>query len=148
MVAVIAAPGIAFAFHLHGLKNDAAYYELLTREVEKDWHSATAAPLHLVGGANQLINGIAFYAADGPSTFDVDTPSSTPWADEARRAREGVAWVCPSDDAACVKAIDAYSAETPDRRQIQATLTRKFLGVPGTPHSYVIILELPVTLPR
>ncbi len=101
-----------------------------------------------MGGANQLINGIAFYAAEGPSTFDAESPSSTPWADEARRAREGVAWVCPEDDAVCMKAIDAYSARAPDRRRIEVTLTRKFLGVPGTPHSYAIILALPVTLPR
>jgi 4-amino-4-deoxy-L-arabinose transferase-like glycosyltransferase len=144
LIAVIAAPGVALVIHRHGLKHDSAYYELLTREVEKDWRSATAAPLRLVGGANQLINGIAFYAADGPSTFDVESPSSTPWADEPRWTREGVAWVCPVDDAVCVKAIEAYSAKAPDRRRTEVTLTRTFLGIPGPPHSYLVIVAPPV----
>ena len=144
LIAVIAAPGVALVIHRHGLKHDSAYYELLTREVEKDWRSATAAPLRLVGGANQLINGIAFYSADGPSTFDVESPSSTPWADEPRWTREGVAWVCPVDDAVCVKAIEAYSAKVPNRRRTEVTLTRTFLGIPGAPHSYLIIVAPPV----
>ena len=43
-----------------------------------------------------------------PATFVVTEPMRTPWVDQARIAREGIAIVCPRAEPGCVKELNAY----------------------------------------
>src|SRR5690606_28314572 len=110
LLALVAAPVAAIVIHRQGLENHMAHYRLLAREAERAWRAASPAPLRLVGGEDHIINGVAFYAAEAPATYDVLRPRVTPWTDAARIARDGIVWICPQSQRPCVAAIEAQAA--------------------------------------
>jgi 4-amino-4-deoxy-L-arabinose transferase-like glycosyltransferase len=136
MVAV--APAVAFVIHREGLKEYASQYRLIAQAVEHAWREQTAAPLRIVGSDSDLADGIIFYFSGQPSTFDILGPALTPWVDEARIKREGIAIVCPDEMAACVQAMDTYAARYPTARTQQVILARSYFGTLDTPVHYRI----------
>jgi 4-amino-4-deoxy-L-arabinose transferase-like glycosyltransferase len=142
-LALAAAPVAALIIHRHGVENHMAHYRLLAGAAEQAWQGVSDAPLRLVGGEDHIINGVAFYAAAAPATYDVLRPQVTPWADAARIAREGIVWICPRADEACVAAIEARAAGEPSSRRTERTLARDYLGEPGKARSYVLIAVPP-----
>ena len=51
----------------------------------------TDKPLKLIAGPFVLVSSAAFYGTDRPSTYADFSHYLSPWADDARIAREGVA---------------------------------------------------------
>ncbi|HVY59242.1 MAG TPA: glycosyltransferase family 39 protein [Xanthobacteraceae bacterium] len=139
------APAIAFVIHQRGIDHHATHYRLLAQAVERAWRQTTDRPLRLVGSYDNLLNGMAFYFADRPSTAEIVNPERTPWADEARIAREGIALACPVDERPCMKALAARAAHSPDARRTDVEIARRFFGTDDRPERFVIVVIPPRT---
>ena len=89
-----------------------------------------------------MVDGSNFYFADPPATFVVTEPTRTPWVDQARIAREGIAIVCPRTESACLRELHAlvtrYGGKTED-----VALTRRFFGSSDMPVDYQIAIIPP-----
>jgi 4-amino-4-deoxy-L-arabinose transferase-like glycosyltransferase len=143
VVAAVAAPGIAYVIHRNGVPNYAAHYRLLAEAIDRAWHESVAAPLRLVGSYTNIVNGVVFYLPDRPSTYDVIGPAETPWVDEARIARDGIALACPIAEAICLSAIDRFAAGRPVARRLEVELSRRYFGVSDRPERYQIVIIRP-----
>jgi hypothetical protein len=143
IAATLAAPGIAYVIHRNGVPNYATHYRLLAAAIDRAWHETTKQPLRLVGSYTNIVNGVVFYLVDRPSTYDVIGPSETPWVDDARVARDGMALVCPLKEAGCLRAVEAYAAARPVARRLEVEISRSYFGVSDAPERYLIIIIRP-----
>ncbi len=143
VLSTLAAPAIAYIIHRNGVPHHAVRYRLVAEAVDRAWRATTPQPMRLVGSDTNLGNGVAFYLSDRPSTFDVLDPRQTPWADEARIARQGIALVCVSEETACLKAADALASRLSGGRRIEVEIARSYLGRAGKPERYSIITVPP-----
>ncbi|HLL27711.1 MAG TPA: glycosyltransferase family 39 protein [Xanthobacteraceae bacterium] len=143
LVALVLAPGVAISYHLRGNGHHAGQFHLLAQAVEKKWHETTDQPLRLLGGAHALADTAAFYLRDRPSTLNIYLPSRTPWADEARIKREGIAVFCPSDVPGCMEKLEAFARAAPASRRSEFTLTDRYLGISGESVAYTFIAIAP-----
>jgi hypothetical protein len=139
LLALAAAPAIAVVIHQRGVPNYATHYRLLADAVERAWRESNAQPLRLVGSYETIINGMIFYLPDRPSTFEIATPARTPWVDEARIKREGIALVCPAAESDCMRALDARAAKAVNARRTELDLSRVYFGIAGKSEHYVIV---------
>jgi 4-amino-4-deoxy-L-arabinose transferase-like glycosyltransferase len=142
LLMIAASPVIALVIHHQGVTNFASHYRLIARAVEQAWRGATDKPLRIVGGNRPVVDGSNFYFADPPATFVVTEPMRTPWVDQARIAREGIAIVCARTEPPCLRELDAlvtrYGGKTED-----VTLARRFFGSFDTPVDYQIAIIPP-----
>ena len=139
-----ASPVVAYAILRQGVENDAAYARLVMRTAEHEWHKATDKPLKLIAGPFVLVSTAAFYGADKPSTFADFSPYLSPWADEARIAREGMAVMVATDNPwfdFTLKKIDDY----PGARRSEVTLARRWLWFESAPKRFVLAIVPPRT---
>jgi hypothetical protein len=139
VVCVVAAPVVALLVHLHGVENYGSQYRLVAERVETVWHDTTDRPLRVVGGSSNLLLGTVAYFAERPSIYEIVTPQLTPWVDEARIAREGIALYCPAEDFICMKALNARAAASAVGKRVEAEISRTFLGIADKPVRYVIV---------
>ena len=142
VLSTLAAPAVAYVIHRKGIGHS-AHYRLVAEAVDRAWRATTSRPLGLLGSDTNLGNGVAFYLSDRPSTLDVVDPRQTPWADEARITRQGVALVCAIGDPDCMKAADLLAARLPAPKRSETEIARKYLGVAGKPERYAIIIIPP-----
>ena len=140
VVMALAAPAIAVMIHREGLDNNAAHYRLVAAEVEKAWRASTTKPLRFIGSQTNLANGVVFYLHDKPATFDIMSPRVTPWADPARIARDGVAYVCVTDDLVCMLTVGNRGAGA---IRSEVTLSRRHFGIADPPVRYTIAIVPP-----
>jgi 4-amino-4-deoxy-L-arabinose transferase-like glycosyltransferase len=143
LAAVLASPMVAMVVHRQGVPNRATHYRALAAEVERLWEAATTRPLRLVSSYDNLVYGTVFYFTERPSAFEIDLPGRTPWIDDARIAREGVAYYCPVDEERCMRAFDARLAATPPAHRAEVTIARTYLGATDRPARYVIAVVPP-----
>ena len=143
IVCLIAAPVVALVVHLHGVENHGAHYRLVAEEVEKLWHETTGRPLRLVGGTANLLYGSVFYFADRPSIQEIASPQLTPWTDDARIDREGIALYCPEADDVCMRALNARADRSIVAKRTEVEVSRRFLGISDRPERYVIVIIPP-----
>jgi 4-amino-4-deoxy-L-arabinose transferase-like glycosyltransferase len=148
VLVTLAAPAIAYVIHRNGVGHHATHYRLVAEAVDRAWRAATPQAMGLVGSDTNLGNGVAFYLADRPSMLDVLDPRQTPWADEARIARQGIALVCAIEDTGCVKAVDALASRLARGKRIEVEIVRSYLGVAGKPERYSIITVPPQSQQR
>jgi len=146
VVATVAAPGIAYVIHRNGVPNYAAHYRLLAEAIDRAWRETSKQPLRLVGSYTNVVNGVVFYLVDRPSTYEVLGPSETPWVDEARIARDGIALVCPVKEAVCLRAVETFAAGHPVAHRLEVEVSRSYLGVLGIPERYLIVIVRPGSL--
>ncbi|MBO0717100.1 MAG: hypothetical protein J2P55_07185, partial [Rhizobiales bacterium] len=142
LLMIAASPVIALVIHRHGVTNYASHYSLIAQAVEQAWGLATDKQLRIVGGNRPVVDGSNFYFADPPATFVVTEPMRTPWVNEARIARDGIAIVCPRAEPVCLNELDAfvmrYGGKTED-----VTLARRFFGSSDRPIDYRIAIIVP-----
>ena len=136
-------PLVAVVVHRQGIDNDATHYSLLAAEIDKAWRATSERPLKLVGSGTILLNGVVFYLADRPSTYDIMVPAQTPWSDETRIAREGIALACRADDGRCIAAINRLAARLPAGSRVEVELSRTYLGFADAPGRYRIVTIRP-----
>jgi len=141
LVAVALSPVIAFAILKRGVENNAAYARLVMQAADREWRATQATggkPLRLIAGPFVLVSSASFYGADKPSTLAEYSPYLSPWADDARIARDGMAIMCEAGDPTCLKAVEIFSAISPGGRRAEVTLTRGWLGFESAPRRFTI----------
>jgi hypothetical protein len=79
-----------------------------------------------------------FYFPERPSTLEIVNPYLTPWTDNARVARDGIALVCPVEETPCVKALDQRAANGPAGRRVEVEISRRYAGVADKADRFVI----------
>jgi hypothetical protein len=139
LAVVASSPFVALVILKLGVENQAAYAQLAARALEREWRATTDRPLRIVAGTFALASSTAFYIPDKPSTYADFSLYLSPWINDARLRRDGVAIVCPSDDPDCLKSMSELQALGPagGRRAI-VTLRRHWLGFTGEPRDFVI----------
>jgi len=139
----LAAPVIALVIHRHDSPNDAARYQLVADDIGKLWRSASDRPLKIVGGNTNLANGVVFYLPDKPLAYEMMLPQWTPWINQARIDREGIAMVCRQDEADCIGAAERIAAGKPDTKQADVAVARRYFGIEGATGRYRIFAVPP-----
>ncbi|HEY6259880.1 MAG TPA: glycosyltransferase family 39 protein [Xanthobacteraceae bacterium] len=143
IVALALSPAIAIVIHRQGVPNHATHYRLLAQAAEKAWRATTDRPLRLIGSGDNLVDGALIYFTGAPSTLEITNPAVTPWVDDARVAREGIALFCAVDEARCVNAMDALAARGPAGNRVEVELARSYFGSADTPERFVIVTVPP-----
>jgi 4-amino-4-deoxy-L-arabinose transferase-like glycosyltransferase len=141
LIAIVLSPAIAYVIHRDGVPNHASHYRLIAGAVEKAWRDVTPAPLRLFGSETNVVNGAGFYLRGKPLRIDIGGPQDTPWADDARIAREGIALVCAADDAICMHFLSRYAGSAARRSAV--TLSRSYFGIADAPTRYAIAIVPP-----
>jgi hypothetical protein len=136
--AIALSPVVAWAKLKQGVENDAEYASLAAKAAEREWRQTTDAPLRLVAGPFALASSAAFYIVDRPSTYADFSHYLSPWVNEARIAHEGIAIICPAQDAGCLNNMNTLTAGGPPGRREDVTLTRHWLGFTGRAAHFVI----------
>ena len=148
-VMVAAAPAIALAIHIKGVDPSSAHPKLLAGQIEQQWRRITDRPLRIVGGDFGIANMTAFYLPEQVSAYPVLEPETAPWVTAERIAREGAVMMCelPYDFHDCAplinQAIDRVTTQNPPPGRVEVAITRSYLGIPGRPARYLIIVVPP-----
>jgi hypothetical protein len=145
IIAAALSPAIAIVIHRRGVPNHATHYRLVAQAVEKAWRQTSDQPLRLIGSYDNLLYGALFYFPGGPSTLEITNPGVTPWTDEARIAREGIALFCPVEETRCVQAMNERAARSPAARRVEVELSRSYFGAADKPVRYAIVTIPPGT---
>lgn len=140
LVAIPFAPGVAWLRLKFGGENEASYARLVGDALSAEWKKATDKPLRLMAGPFGLISTAAAYAPEKPSTFAEFDRYLSPWVDQKRIDREGLAIVCPSEFLHCLADIKRYA---PDRPRKDFIITRKWLGFESRPERFTIVILPP-----
>ena len=141
LIAILLSPAIAYVIHRDGVPNHATHYRLIAAAVEQAWRDVTPAPLRLFGSDTTIANGAGFYLRGKPLRIDIGGPQDTPWADDARIARDGIALACAAEDAICMYFLARYAGNAARRSEV--TLSRRYFGVPDAPVRYAIAIVPP-----
>jgi 4-amino-4-deoxy-L-arabinose transferase-like glycosyltransferase len=144
LLMIVASPLIAVDIHRNGLPNDAARYRLLAEAIDRAWRDTSSTPLRVVASNTNLVNGVLPYLPGRPSTYEMYVPTITPWVDDIRIAREGMAIVCRADDAPCNATAKTLADRFGGGRTVEVDLSRPYFGIAGPAVRYRI-LTLPPT---
>ena len=139
---VAASPFVAFALLKSGVENNAAYARLLMEAAEREWRATTDKPLKLIAGPFVLVSTAAFYGADKPSTFAHFSKYLSPWVDDERIARDGMAILC-DDVPLCLQFMEHVAAPFGGGRRAEVTLQRRWLGFASEPKRFIIMIVPP-----
>ncbi len=150
LTSVVISPLVALTILKTGVENDAAYARLAAAAIEREWRQTTGSPLRLIAGPFTLVASAAFYITDKPSTFadfgsnyTAFAKSLSPWVNNTRIAREGIAIICRAVDDLCLMEMNKLTAARPSGRRSEVTLTRHWLGLEGSTRRFVIATVLP-----
>ncbi|HVV62708.1 MAG TPA: glycosyltransferase family 39 protein [Pseudolabrys sp.] len=139
VVMLLASPVVAYVIQRAGVAPAAAHTRILADRIANAWHSGTVKPLRYIDGDPDLAYGVAAYLHDRPRAL----PGLPPVSD-ATLKRDGLVVVCFAEHADCIRAAEGRAALDPNARiRIQTNVTRTFLGVPGKPQRYVIVVVPP-----
>jgi 4-amino-4-deoxy-L-arabinose transferase-like glycosyltransferase len=139
---VAASPLVAFALLKSGVENDAAYARLVMEATEREWHKNINKPLKLIAGPFALVSTAAFYGAARPSTYAHFSNYLSPWVDDARIARDGMAIMC-EDTVLCLHFMEEVAARYGGGRRADVTVQRHWLGFAGPPARFAITIVPP-----
>jgi 4-amino-4-deoxy-L-arabinose transferase-like glycosyltransferase len=135
---VLIAPVVAAVILSKGVENNAAYARLVALEAERIWKDETNRPLKLIAGPFTLVSSAAFYLPDRPSTYADFYGYLSPWATEARIARDGMAIMCPAVDAHCVKLMTEWLTRTHMDQPTEIEVSRRWLCLASPPARFLI----------
>jgi 4-amino-4-deoxy-L-arabinose transferase-like glycosyltransferase len=135
-VMMLAAPIVAIVMHHFGNFPVSAQSRLLSTRVERAWHEMTDQPLVYIDG--DVAYSISVYALDHPRAL----PDLPPVSAEAL-TRSGMAFVCVYEDEKCIGDAAVRYRKDPASRWSEVTLRRVFLGKPGRPQRYAILIVPP-----
>jgi hypothetical protein len=125
------------------LPNNQSNYRLLARAVEAAWRRQTDEPLRIVAGGNDLENGMVFYFTEQPSTFDLHAPAQTPWVDDARIRRDGMAMICPQPKWVCLQIMAGFAARYHGGAPETDVVSRRYFGIQNAPQTFEITIIVP-----
>ncbi len=129
LIMVAAAPAIAVVLHRNSLQNNyGTHYRLIAQAVIKAWDEQTDAPLRIVGSFRTVVDGTNPYFPSRPATFAITSPWRTPWVDDDRIKRDGIAIVCPEQETDCMQELNAYATRFAAKLVEDVTLARRYFG--------------------
>jgi hypothetical protein len=96
----------------------------------------------MIGGPFALVSSMSFYGKDHPSTYANFQKYLSPWADDARIRRDGMAIVC-WDDPLCLQYMEQVTAQFGGGRRAEATVQRHWLGFAGEPRRFILTIVPP-----
>ena len=143
VLALIASPFIALTTLHAGVENYSAYARPLAQAVGQEWKASTDRPLRLLAGPFALVSSVAMYVPDRPSTFADFSRYLSPWVDDRRIAREGIAIVCPVVETWCVDAMLVLMANRQGSHKLDVELTPRWLGFAGLPQRFTMAIIPP-----
>lgn len=144
--ALAASPIAAIVIHKNGVPNYQTQYSLIAKAVQQAWDARTDKPLRIVGSFRTVVDGSNPYFPSRPATYATTSPWRTPWVDDARIARDGIALFCPQQEIPCVDEMKRYAARF--NASIETvTLARHFFGTDDTPVKYDIAIIPPPAKP-
>jgi 4-amino-4-deoxy-L-arabinose transferase-like glycosyltransferase len=153
-LALLTSPIVAAVRLKAGVENYAAYSRLIAAVMEREWARVTHKPLRIVAGSFQYVNTVAFYIADRPSTYASFSSYLSPWVNDERIAREGIAVVCGADDTrpmawgpwntTCLEAVDNLVKQGLLVQRTELELARHWLWLTGPPQRFVIAVVPPL----
>jgi hypothetical protein len=143
VLAIVAAPFVAFVLFRTGVENYAIYTHDVAAAVDREWKRSTDRPLRLVGGPFTLVGSLVMYLPDRPSTFADFSPYLSPWATAERIASQGIAIACPSEETFCIARMDALAAAAVGARKTDLDVTPHWLGLAGAPARFVVAIIPP-----
>jgi hypothetical protein len=136
-----ASPFIARGINRGGVIPTAAHGRLVADRLARAWYAVTGRPLQYVGGDAVLTYAAGFYLPEHPSVFPELNERMSPWIDQAKLARAGIALVCVSDDRNCVQMIEARAGSVGRRFEIE--VAREYFGAAGPSARYLIVIVPP-----
>jgi len=142
LLMVAASPVIAIVIHRQGVSNYATQYRLIAEAVEQAWRARTDKPLRIVGGNRAIVDGSNFFFKPPPATFTINDLPRTPWVNEDRIKREGIAIVCPKAEIGCVTEMNDYAARYGGAVE-DVTLARRYFSTTEPPVTYQIAIIPP-----
>jgi 4-amino-4-deoxy-L-arabinose transferase-like glycosyltransferase len=142
LLIVAVSPLVAFVLLKSGVENNAAYARLLMEATEREWHKRIDKPLKLIAGPFPLVSSAAFYGKDQPSTYAHFSKYLSPWVNDERIRRGGMAIMC-EDTPLCLQFMEHVAAPFGGGRRADATLTRRWLGFESEPKHFVILIVPP-----
>jgi 4-amino-4-deoxy-L-arabinose transferase-like glycosyltransferase len=140
LIALLAAPAIAWITHRASVPSPSAHASLLAPRVASEWRRATDKPLRYVGGSADLAYGVSFYLPDAASVYPDFSRQLAPWIDPAQVARDGIAVVCLASDEGCLAGARQQGEAA---RVVSVQIARRYLGVPGQPERYMFFIVPP-----
>lgn len=143
VLALVASPIVGAAKLNAGSENDANYVHAAAAAVDKEWAAATNRPLEILAGPFGLTSSVAFTLRDAPSTFADFFPYLSPWVDAQALQHKGLAVICPSRDADCLRRMDALTKSRPEARRSEVELTPRWFGLTGAADRFVIVVMPP-----
>jgi 4-amino-4-deoxy-L-arabinose transferase-like glycosyltransferase len=141
VLALLAAPVIAWDRHVNGSRHGEAYYRAVSDEVMREWRRHTDRPLGIVMGSLGLVEGVSFYSPDHPDAVPDSDLRVVPWVTPDRLKHEGYAIVC--DHPGCIAAAEKRAASEPQAIRRELELARSFLGRPGPSARFTIVIVPP-----
>jgi 4-amino-4-deoxy-L-arabinose transferase-like glycosyltransferase len=143
IIALIAAPSVAWIQHVTGTRQGREYYRPLSLELTQQWRTATARPLSLIYGQPELIGAIAFYSPDHPDA--VPAPGAAPWVAPDRAARDGWAFVCMKRWQWCDELFSSRVPNGSNVRQFELEIVPRFIGHAGKSEIFRVAFISPMT---
>jgi hypothetical protein len=146
--ALIAAPWLAWRYHVNGGSHEREYYRAVSAQITDAWHMANGTPLRIVMGDFNLAPAMTFYSPDHPDSVPNFVLGDAPWVTPERLEREGWAAVCMADDQGCLDEARRRSADKTDVQYINFATTSRYLGYPGRLARFTFVLTGPQPLAR
>jgi hypothetical protein len=144
LIMVAVSPAIAIVLHRNSLQNNyGTHYRLIAQAVQRAWQAQTSAPLRIVGSFRTVADGTNPYFPSRPATYAMTSPWRTPWVDEDRIKREGIAIVCPQPETDCMQALNAYATRYDAKVVEDVRLARHYFGTDDKPILYRIAIIPP-----
>jgi hypothetical protein len=143
LAALAVSPLIAMTVLREGAPNEASYYSLLAREVDRRWPQVSNRPLRYVAGPESLAWACTFYCRDKPRAFPSFSRVNAPWIDHVAMARDGFVALCPVDQPICENFARAIARDNPRLRVETVDLARRGWGTQGSSQRFTILLSPP-----
>jgi 4-amino-4-deoxy-L-arabinose transferase-like glycosyltransferase len=139
VLALLAAPIVAWTRHIDGTKHGEAYYRAVSDEIMREWRRHTDRPLTIVMG--DLPEAVTFYSPDHPDAVPFFGLHLAPWVTPDRLKREGYVVLC--DQPGCIPEADRRAASEPNAIRRELELPRRYLGRQGPSARFVIVIVPP-----
>lgn len=118
----------------------------VAEELTQLWHDRIGTPLGVVAGTESYALGTTYYSPDHPSDFTGFATGYAPWIDTDRLRRDGLAVICLSRDAWCMREAGKY--DHLDTVRSSFSVGKTLFGVAGRTYDFTAILVRPgQTLP-
>jgi hypothetical protein len=140
---VMAAASPLVAVVMARTRPDPADFRLLAEAIDGAWRQTTNRPLRIVAGDRILAFGTAYHLPDKPSAFQFFSFTWSPYLDEARIRREGLAAVCAVEDQNCLAQAEARAARVGSARRSEVEIPGGSSVKKVPPRRYVIIAVPP-----